>query len=104
MKTISTEELKEKLDKDELILIDVLSEKSYEQSHIRGAINIPLKVIGTRAKENYNKDDQIVVYCSGPDCQTSHTAAEKLDDLGFSNVYHYKGGKEKWAEAGYPME
>ena len=104
MEKISTEKLKEKLDNDEVILIDTLSEKSYKQSHISGAVNIPMKVIGTKAKEKYSKDDQIVVYCSGPDCQTSHTAAKKLDDLGFSNVYHYKGGKKEWAEAGYPME
>ena len=104
MKTISTEELKKKLDNDELILIDVLSEKSYEQSHIKGAVNIPMKVIGTKAKEKYSKDDQIVVYCSGPDCQSSHTAAKKLDDLGFSNIYHNKAAKEKRAEASYPME
>ncbi|MDZ7740153.1 MAG: rhodanese-like domain-containing protein [Bacteroidales bacterium] len=58
MKTITTEELKEKLDNDEVILIDVLSEKSYETSHIRGALNIPLKLIGFRAKEKYDKGRQ----------------------------------------------
>lgn len=104
MKTITTDELKKKLDNDEVILIDVLSEKSYEKSHISGAVNIPVKVVGFRAKEKYDKDDHIVVYCSGPDCQASNTAAEKLESLGFSNVYHYKGGKKEWEESGYPME
>lgn len=104
MTTITKEELKEKLDNDEVILVDVLSEESYERSHIKGAVNIPYKIIGTKAKEKFGKDDRIVVSCSGPGCQASHTAAEKLEDLGFNNIYHYKGGKKEWEEAGYPME
>lgn len=104
MKIITTEELKKKLDNDEVVLIDVLSEKSYEKSHISGAVNIPVKVVGFRAKEKYDKDEQVVVYCSGPDCQSSQVAAEKLEALGFNNVYRYKGGKKEWEEAGFPMD
>ncbi|MFO7852139.1 MAG: rhodanese-like domain-containing protein [Bacteroidota bacterium] len=104
MKTITKEELKKRLENDDIILIDVLSEEEYKDSHIKGAVNIPLKMIGTKAEEKYDKDDEIVVYCSDADCNASPTAAKKLEDLGFKNVYDFEGGKKEWREAGYPME
>lgn len=103
MKTITKEELKDKLDDNDLILIEVLSEEKYKDEHIKGAINIPLKKIGMEARERFNKDDLIVVYCSNYDCSASPTAAKKLTDMGFENVYDYEGGKKEWKEAGLPM-
>ncbi len=104
MKAITKDELKDKLENGNIQLIEVLEEEEYNKAHIKGAINIPLKKIGTEAKQNYNTDDEIVVYCSDYDCTASPTAAKKLDSLGFSNVYDYEGGKKEWKEAGLPME
>jgi rhodanese-related sulfurtransferase len=104
MKTIEKEELREKLENEKIILIEVLEEEKYKKEHIKGAINIPLKKIGTEAKQKFDKDDTIIVYCSDYDCTSSPTAAKKLNDLGFKNVYDYEGGKKEWKEAGFPME
>ncbi len=104
MKTIGTEELRKKLDNNEVTLIEVLEEEEYNKSHIEGAINIPLKKISFKARKKFDKDDNLVVYCSDEDCTASSTAAEKLEDSGFKNVWHYKGGKKAWKEAGLPME
>ena len=104
MKTISLDELKEKMDQKKTILIEVLSEDKYKDEHIKGAINIPLKKIGTEAKKQFNLDDEIVVYCSDKECTSSPTAAKKLDDLGFQNVYDFEGGKKEWKDAGLLME
>lgn len=104
MKEINVDELKQKLENKDVILIEVLDKESYEKSHIKGAINIPLKEIGAEAKKRFNKGDEIVVYCSDHECSASPLAAKKLNDLGFKNVYHYKGGKKEWKESGLPME
>ncbi|MFP4024049.1 MAG: rhodanese-like domain-containing protein [Thiohalospira sp.] len=104
MKTIKRDELKEKLDNNEVKLVEVLSEEDYNKEHIKGAINIPLERIGTEAKDKFDKDDQIVVYCSNFDCSASPAAAKKLDNLGFKNVFDYQGGKKDWKDAGLPME
>lgn len=104
MKAIKKEQLKEWLDKDQVHLIEVLSEEQYDEMHIKGAINIPLKRIGKEAREKFDKGDTIVVYCSDHECQSSPSAAKKLEDLGFNNVYDYEGGKKEWKEAGLPME
>ena len=84
-------------------LIDVLSPEDYEDSHIKGAINIPLAKIGREAKKRFDKEDEIIVYCANIDCPASAKAAEKLDKLGFVNVYDYEEGKKGWKDAGKPM-
>jgi rhodanese-related sulfurtransferase len=37
-------------------------------------------------------------------CQNSHQAAERLAELGYSNVAVYAGGKQDWKEAGLRLE
>ena len=104
-KSITREELKDKLDKrdENFHLLEVLAEGPYKAGHIKGAINIPFKRVGSEAKKRFNKDDEIVVYCADAECTASDIAAEKLDSFGFTNVYDYHEGKEDWKEAGYPI-
>jgi len=104
MKTITKDELKNKLENGNIHLVEVLDEEAFKKSHIKGAINIPLKKIGTEAKQRFSEKDEIVVYCSNYDCSASPTAAEKLESLGFENVFDYEGGKKEWSEAGLAME
>ncbi len=104
MQTITKEELKKKMDNREVTVIEVLSKESYNKGHIRGAINIPLEKIGKEARERFDKDEPLVVYCSNYDCTASPSAAKKLETLGFTNVYDYEGGKEEWKQAGLPIE
>ena len=104
MRTLKTEELKAKMENDEAVVIEVLKEEDYNKSHIKGAINIPLRIIGHEAEKRFDKDEPIVVYCSDKDCSASPAAAKKLEDLGFTLIYHFKGGKKAWKEAELPME
>ncbi len=104
MKTITLSDLRSKLQNKDVALVEVLSGEKYKKAHIKGAINIPLNKIGKEAKQRFAKDKEIVVYCSDSECTSSPTAAKKLDDLGFTNVYDFEGGKKEWEEAGYEME
>lgn len=104
MKKIETEELHRKLEKNMVTLVDVLKSEDYERLHIKRAVNIPLETIDDSTKERFLRDEPIVVYCTDYQCTASPKAAEKLEELGFRNVYHYQGGKKEWQEAGLPME
>ena len=67
-KTISCEELREKMDRGEdFVLVDTMAEIYYRHSHLPGAINLPVDEVGERAPELLpDKDAEIVVYCIDP--------------------------------------
>jgi hypothetical protein len=44
------------------------------------------------------------VYCANLPCQNSTIAAERLVELGYTDVREYAEGKQDWIEAGYPIE
>ena len=65
--TISREELREKIGRDDdFILVDTLDEQLYEQSHLPGAINVPLEEIRDVGQKVPDKETEIVVYCMSP--------------------------------------
>lgn len=101
MNLIDREELKQKLDRrDDFKLIMVMGEWAFRAQHIPGSINMSQPTDAT----GLNKDDEIVVYCTGGACVASRSAWTILTDLGFGNVRRYAGGLEDWATAGYPLE
>jgi rhodanese-related sulfurtransferase len=43
------------------------------------------------------------VYCTGS-CSSADRVARRLEELGYTNVAVYGGGKEDWVEHGLPLE
>ena len=68
VKTISRDELRQKLDrKDDFLLVETLGKVAYEHAHLPGAINLPpdqVKVLAHKLLPEKNAD--IVVYCASP--------------------------------------
>ncbi len=63
--TISTKDLKSKLDKKQITLVETLAPERYRDAHIPGALNIPPERINELAPQMLpNKDAEIVTYCS----------------------------------------
>jgi rhodanese-related sulfurtransferase len=50
------------------------------------------------------KDDDIVVYCSNPECLASLAAYHRLVGHGYTKVRRYAGGLVDWEDAGLPLE
>jgi rhodanese-related sulfurtransferase len=87
------------------VVVEVLPAASYQKEHLPGAINLPLDgFVGRAAAALPDKEAELVVYCSGPTCANSRTAAAKLAELGYRNVRIYSGGKAAWREAGLAFE
>ncbi|MSU74118.1 rhodanese-like domain-containing protein [Candidatus Kaiserbacteria bacterium] len=108
-KTISTEELKKKLDTGEVnfVLVDVLSKEKYAARHVPGAKSIPETpdfVKTFEAALQIPKDTQIALYCTSSTCQASVRAADALEKAGYTNVVHYEDGIAGWQDAGLPLE
>jgi len=68
VKTISRNELKEKIDRgDNFVLVESLAPVAYEHAHLPGAINMPPDQIKQlAAKLLPDKSADIVVYCASP--------------------------------------
>ena len=97
---ITIEELKERLDKGEVLnLIDVREEYEFDEFNI-GAKVIPLGELPDRLDEiEALKDQEILIHCrSGA---RSGRAKEYLESEGFSNVRNVLGGLLAWQAAGY---
>ena len=94
-KQISQEEAKEMMKKDDgHIIVDVRRQDEYDNGHIVGAILIPNESIGTSQPKQLKDLNQIIlVYCRTGN--RSKQAAQKLADMGYTNVYEF-GGINTW--------
>ena len=68
MKTISREELKQKIDrKDDFVLVETLAETAYHHAHLPRAINLPPDKVSVQAPNLLpDRGAEIVVYCASP--------------------------------------
>jgi len=106
MRTIATDELKEKIDSGQPVaVIEVLPADQYAKGHLPEAISVPMD-------ERFNdevrlsvpdKATDVVVYCDSSKCLTSQVAGERLEELGYANVFDYAEGKAGWKDAGLPL-
>lgn len=104
VRTLSYEDLKQWIaSKKKFFLVEVLTRENYALGHIPGAMNIPAEEIDT-ALNILKKDDCVVLYCRDKNCQLSSRSAEYLIGLGFTDIYHFAGGKLEWAQRGEPLE
>jgi rhodanese-related sulfurtransferase len=63
--TITTNDLKSKLDQKQIIVVETLAPERYREAHIPGALNIPPERINELAPQLLpNKDAEIVTYCA----------------------------------------
>lgn len=102
---ISRSDLHQMIDEEkDFTLIEVLPEERYRHFHLPGAINLPGDQLRQRVTEVVpNRHETIVVYCASPACTASDRAAELLTDMGYTDVYDYRGGKEHWKEGHLPV-
>jgi rhodanese-related sulfurtransferase len=76
----------------------------YADAHLPGAVNIPAGQVDRLAPALLPaRDATVVVYCSGS-CSSADSVARRLEELGYSNVAVYQGGKEDWVEHGLAVE
>ena len=112
IKSVNPEELKQKLDNEEIILVDVRSKDAIEaEGQIEGSVHVPRDMLEFHAdqrpdnpfsKEELDPEKEIVVYCGVGGQGTLST--KTLQDMGYKNVSNLKGGAKAWAEAGFELK
>ena len=82
---------KEIIDSEQgIVIVDVRRQDEYDSGHIPGAVLLPNESIGQKQPEELPDLDQIIlIYCRSGN--RSRQAAQKLSDLGYTNVYEFGG-------------
>ena len=104
IKTISVNELKTKMDETpDLCLIDVRENEEWQAGHIAKATHIPKdKIMNKIVGVEPNKTKPIYLHCKAG--VRSLYAAERLIELGYTDVYSVDGGILAWVEAGFAIQ
>jgi rhodanese-related sulfurtransferase/predicted transcriptional regulator len=92
--TIGRADLLERLERGDIVLVDVRPEQEYAAGHIEGARSIPLEELERRLAE-LPRDEEIVAYCRGPFCAFAHEAVRRLRADGRS-ARRLEGGWPEW--------
>lgn len=100
LEEISPQELLQRIQNHEVIVLDVRPENEYRAGHIDGAVSIPLNELQERLAQ-LPKDSMIVAYCRASYCLLSDEAALFLREQGY-NVRIYKDGFPQWQALGLP--
>ncbi len=79
-------------------LIDVRSEKEYNQGHIDDAININIADKSTFALkiQKLDKTQPVYIYCQAG--VRSRRASKLMTELGFTRIYDFTGGWGAWKQ------
>lgn len=106
VETVSADEVKRSIENDRAAVVNVLPREYFEDEHIPNSINITYGEEERYLEEfkEFDKDDEIIVYCASASCESSPEAAETLESVGFENVKDYEGGIAGWKDHGYEVE
>lgn len=102
---MSVENLKQKLDADEdVLLLDVRSANDFigEQGHVEGAILMPLEELSNNLNEIERFQEKTVMIICRTD-RRSAKAAQVLAKNGFTDVHVVKQGMTDWNAKGFPV-
>jgi len=96
MHEISPQELKQQLaDNKDVLLIDIREEWEREAYNI-GGLHIPMGDIPARLNE-IPKDREVILYCEKG--IRSVIAIQRLQTIGYDNLYNLSGGMKAWKAA-----
>ena len=101
VETISVAELNKSIEANEVFLIDLMNKEDFTNSHIPGAVNIPIEELGNRLSE-IPKDKDLVVACRRG-LMKSDLALQQLHRSGFRDAKKVNGGTNAWFET-FPVE
>jgi rhodanese-related sulfurtransferase len=102
---ISLEEARAAWETGAAIFLDARRFSDYARGHIAGALSLPHENFDEKWPEiaKFLAPNLLVVcYCDGEDCELSHKLADKLRELGHTNVKILVNGWTIWTKNGLP--
>jgi hydroxyacylglutathione hydrolase len=99
--TLSAFMLKSKLEKNEVLLLDVREPSEWKEGYIEGAERVFVGHLADRIG-SLPRAKPVAVTCSVGN--RASTGASILKRAGFENVYNVLGGMSAWTSLGYPTK
>lgn len=102
MQPVSAKELRERMRRGDVIVLDVRPSDEYEAGHLPGAVSIPIRELKKRLRE-LPSDREVVAYCRGPYCVYAVQAVALLERAGFKARRTHVGVPD-WKLLGHKVE
>jgi rhodanese-related sulfurtransferase len=99
---LSAEELAHRLERGDVVVLDVRPETEFRAGHIAGARSVPVDDLDARVGE-LPKRREVVAYCRGPYCVYADDAVRLLRSRG-RKARRLDVGYPEWQRAGLPVE
>lgn len=98
---VTREELLERFERGDVLVLDVRPPDEFAAGHIAGAVSVPLEELEDRL-DALPAEGEIVAYCRGPYCLLASRALELLRANGF-RARRLEDGFPEWRLAGLPV-
>ena len=89
-----------------VLFVDTRPPNFFRRGHIPGAVSLGATSTLTEGNlaEHAEKDQQVVIYCSYPQCFRSAIGSARAVAWGYTHVLYFADGTEAWEKAGLPLE
>ncbi len=104
---ISLEQAVTKFQSENVLFLDARESEDYEIGRIRGSVNLPYDYMEDYWDEvltDVTLDREIIIYCSGSECESSLFLARELVYKGYENIFIFYGGWREWERAELPFD
>jgi rhodanese-related sulfurtransferase len=94
---ITLNQMRENVRNQTAVIIDARGSADFANGHVRGAVNMPAgrkEAHVGQLSQSVAPDQLIIIYCSGPHCDSGDMVYESLVPQGFTNMRVFKPGWE----------
>lgn len=90
-----------------VVILDARTYEDFQEAHVPGARSLPYASSEEQTAavlSDVGYDREIVVYCSGSDCEAAEEVALQLREHGYADVRVFSGGWDEWIAGNQPIE
>jgi rhodanese-related sulfurtransferase/predicted transcriptional regulator len=99
--TLTGEDLLERLDRGDVVIVDVRPEAEYLAGHLPGAVHVPPDQL--QLLDDLPPDRDVIAYCRGPYCVYADDAVRRRQAQG-RRAARLEAGIPEWRSTGGPVE
>jgi len=100
--TLSAADVKARTERSDVFVFDANRTTLWQRGHIPQAVFVGQEDIPVDRLPS-DKEAELVFYCRDAMCLTAYLIAAQARTLGYPNTFVMEGGRQAWAESGFPL-